>query len=67
MHDVNPLGQLMHLKEIERQLAKARGPFRPRTESARPRALRAIVVAVLRRFGAFPGQAEAPASLRARG
>jgi hypothetical protein len=46
MYDVNPLGPLMHLKELDRQAARISHPIRPNT----PRlvAFRASTIGLLR-------------------
>jgi hypothetical protein len=53
MYDVNPLGPLMHLKELERQVApKLRPVRRARKHSFRLAVPGAMVIALLRRLHA---------------
>ena len=46
MHDVNPLGVIMHLKELERQATPQLRPLRPEGSAT----LRDITIAVGRRL-----------------
>jgi hypothetical protein len=56
MYDVNPLGPLMHLKELERQaLASHRVPRKVRGSILTP--LRVRLASLFRRIHASPGEA----------
>jgi hypothetical protein len=51
MYDVNPLGPLMHLKELDRRAAARLRPLRPRRQSAsRVTAVRAVIITLLQRL-----------------
>jgi hypothetical protein len=53
MYDVNPLGPLMHLKELDRQAAVRLRPLRSRRQDAsRVTAVTALMIALLQRLPA---------------
>jgi hypothetical protein len=58
MHDVNPLGQIMHLRELDRQAVPKLRPLRLESKDiAMVRVFRATVIAVLRGFhSAYSGE-----------
>jgi hypothetical protein len=59
MHDINPLGPMMHLKELNRQVAQKLRPLRSRRKDGSSVAtVRAAMIALLRRLHAvgIPGR-----------
>jgi hypothetical protein len=53
MHDINPLGPMMHLKELNRQAAPTLRPLRSRRQDGSSvTAVRAAMIALLRRLHA---------------
>lgn len=43
MHDINPLGAILHLKELDRQATPQLQPLRPERRSTRIVAINAVV------------------------
>ena len=52
MYDINPLGPMLHLKELERQAVPKLRPLRPTRRGASFVGLSAAIVALLRRLRA---------------